>query len=293
MVNRSKPTSIQEARRDPFLVSATIAVPGVVIELCDYPEISSEKIQVREEQPILSLGLSSLLPNSEGRFHPRSSGEFTRFGLLNFRPADVLSEMRFEGGVFFTVRCRFDRDYFARMTGLESWTDAQLAACFDIHQPRIEDAMLRLSEECTRPDSDTPAIAAGLVAVILVDLARYLREASGRATSRKGGLSARHMRRVRDRVESDDVAASVGTLAALCGFSRFHFMRAFRETTGATVGSFIEESRIRRAKSLLATGDDPLGEISRRLGYASPAAFSAAFRRATGRSPSAYRACLR
>lgn len=50
--------------------------------------------------------------------------------------------------------------------------------------------------------------------------------------------------------------------------------------------------RLDRAVDLLATGDLPIAEIAQRVGFSEPAAFTRAFRRWTGHSPSDYRAIL-
>ena len=82
-------------------------------------------------------------------------------------------------------------------------------------------------------------------------------------------------------------------LAALCGLSRHHFMRAFRHSTGETVAKYVEAARIRRAKKLLTDGTLSMAEISAALGFPSPASFSTVFHRATGRTPGSYRGRMR
>ena len=94
-------------------------------------------------------------------------------------------------------------------------------------------------------------------------------------------------------IDRDGAPPAVDDLAAACGLSRFHFMRCFRQTVGVSPGAFIREARIARAKALLAADGRPLADLARELGYAGLPAFSAAFRKATGRSPGAYRAFMR
>ena len=293
MASRSDPVPVRKAQAHPDLVEAAIELPGVAIELCAFPPVIPEKLLVVEARSVLLLGLSPLLAHSSGRFRAARSAPFARFGPLSFRPAGVPVELRFDGGAFNTIRCRFKKRRIDAVFGTGELSDAQLAACFDIQAPRIEDAMLRLAEELASPGPDSPALAAGLVRTITIDLARHLRDVDRIAGRRRGGLTSRHLRLVLDRIDHVGPPPAVGELAALCGLSRFHFIRSFGESLGVSPGVFIGQKRMARAKAMLAAGGRSLSEIARELGYSSLPAFAAAFRRSVGRPPGAYRACLR
>ena len=287
------PIPIREAQRLPDLVIGQITLPNASVELCAFPEVVAETITVTEEEPVLSLGLSPLLGSSEGRMAGDRRTPFARFGAMGFRPAGVPMEMRIEGGAFHTVRCRFAPDAIAQALGDQPLNDAQLAACFDIRSPALEDAMLRLAGEVDRPAFDTPALAAALTSTILIDLARYLSDAGHLAQRRKGGLSPRILRQVLARIDQPGTPPSIAELAQRYGLSRFHFMRCFKQSTGISAGTYIAQQRIARAKALLMIDTMSLTAIAHALGYAGLPAFSAAFRKATGRSPGTWRTFMR
>ncbi|OCC25507.1 hypothetical protein MB02_02400 [Croceicoccus estronivorus] len=287
------PLPIREAQRLPSLVTGRIPLPGVTIELCAFPEVQPETLVVTEEESLLSLGLSRMLTGSEGRIAGDRRAPFVRFGALGFRPAGIPMEMRFDGGAFHTIRCRFEPWMLADGLSPTRLTDTQLAACFDIRVQTIEEAMLRLAAEADHPRPDSEALASALIATILVDLRRYLADARDRTERHKGGLPPRILRRALERIDRPGPAPSIAELASLCGLSRFHFMRCFRETMGTGPGAFVRQARITRAKAMLAADERPLAEIARDLGYSGLPAFSSAFHKATGRSPGAYRAILR
>ncbi len=69
--------------------------------------------------------------------------------------------------------------------------------------------------------------------------------------------------------EADDL----DTLAHLSGYSKFHFVRIFKECCGQTVHGFIQSCRLRKAGELERRGL-PRKEIGFALGFASPSAFS-------------------
>ena len=74
-------------------------------------------------------------------------------------------------------------------------------------------------------------------------------------------------------------------LAELANLSVFHFARRFKLTTGRPPYQYVLDWKIRRARQLLAAASQPVAAISDALGFASPAHFAAAFKRATGQSP--------
>ncbi len=78
-------------------------------------------------------------------------------------------------------------------------------------------------------------------------------------------------------------------LAGLVGLSRFHFCTAFRQATGQTPHAWLTALRIGRARRLLAEPALSVTEIGLAVGYQTPSAFAAAFRRHAGVTPGAFR----
>ncbi len=61
-------------------------------------------------------------------------------------------------------------------------------------------------------------------------------------------------------------------LARAAGYSKFHFLRLFRQHTGQSVHQYIDQCRVRRAQALAGTGR-PQREIAAALGFSSAAVF--------------------
>ncbi len=74
-------------------------------------------------------------------------------------------------------------------------------------------------------------------------------------------------------------------MASLCGFSRYHFTRLFRERFGLAPSRYVEQCRIRRAVALLQEGRLPIAEVGERCGYGDPNYFARVFRKAIGEAP--------
>jgi AraC family transcriptional regulator len=105
-----------------------------------------------------------------------------------------------------------------------------------------------------------------------------------------GGLSPMTLRRAIERLRSDsDADLSLAALASDAGLSRFHFCRAFKESTGLSPHAWLRQYRLEQAMNRLRDTDASIVSVASELGYASQTAFAAAFRRLTGETPSDWR----
>lgn len=71
--------------------------------------------------------------------------------------------------------------------------------------------------------------------------------------------------------------------------SRTQLYHIFKEVAGMSIGEYVAQYRMNKAKELLLSGGCPIDFISQTVGYASLSAFSRAFKRLTGMSPLKYR----
>lgn len=82
---------------------------------------------------------------------------------------------------------------------------------------------------------------------------------------------------------------TVPELARLAGFSRFHFLRVFRDCFGATPGEYLTRVRLERAKALLAADHESVTGVCLDVGFSSLGSFSTLFAERFGCPPSAWR----
>lgn len=78
-------------------------------------------------------------------------------------------------------------------------------------------------------------------------------------------------------------------LADLVDLSRFHFCTAFRIATGHTPHGWLTRQRIACAKTLLGDRRLRIIDIALLVGYETPSAFAASFRKVAGLTPSEFR----
>jgi AraC family transcriptional regulator len=122
---------------------------------------------------------------------------------------------------------------------------------------------------------------------------RVLAAHSGSPTSFQpttGGLAPKALLRAIERLHSDsDADVSLAALASEAGLSRFHFCRAFKESTGLSPHAWLRQHRLEQAMNMLRDTDASVVSVAAALGYASQTAFAAAFRKLTGETPSDWR----
>lgn len=85
---------------------------------------------------------------------------------------------------------------------------------------------------------------------------------------------------------------TVARMAAEAGVSRALFARRFREVVGRPPLTYVTEHRLDEASDLLTSTDLGVAQIAKAVGYADSFGFSAAFKRARGSSPTAFRHAL-
>jgi AraC family transcriptional regulator len=108
------------------------------------------------------------------------------------------------------------------------------------------------------------------------------------------GLSPQALSRAIERLRSDSNAdVSLAALASDAGLSRFHFCRAFKESTGLSPHNWLRRDRLEQAMSMLRDPNNSVPIVAAALGYASQTAFAVAFRRVTGETPTDWRRRIR
>lgn len=77
-------------------------------------------------------------------------------------------------------------------------------------------------------------------------------------------------------------------LAALCGISTVHFRKTFQSVYGVSPIKYLNDLRLSKARSLLASDYASIGQIAESVGFAGIYHFSKMFKLCTGLSPSEY-----
>jgi|KBSSwiStaDraftv2_1062776.scaffolds.fasta_scaffold80976_2 AraC family transcriptional regulator len=270
-------------------VKGSIQTPQATVELHDYRFYGRQVANFEPHASFLDLALSTRPGQAHGRYLDAPNAGNRRMGDVIFIPVGSRLHSEWGGGDQKSVCLEFDSD-----NGLagEDWTSFELDASLDVRSPFVRNGLARLAREIEQPGFESALMAETICIQLRIDLGRYFRATRTNEDICSGKLSASQLRQIEDRLEAEGPRPSVADLALDCGVSTRHFFRMFRTTTGMTLSEFAIERRLSRAKSLLASRKHPIKQISWICGFETAAAFSAAFRKATGFRPREYQRLL-
>ncbi|MBF0245553.1 MAG: helix-turn-helix transcriptional regulator, partial [Planctomycetes bacterium] len=80
----------------------------------------------------------------------------------------------------------------------------------------------------------------------------------------------------------------VDEMAAVSGYSRYHFSRLFRHATGSAPGEYLQKIRLNQAARSLTRSELSVKQIAHQSGFRDYNYFCRAFRQAYGQSPGAF-----
>ena len=102
------------------------------------------------------------------------------------------------------------------------------------------------------------------------------------------------LRKVREFVESHlSEQISLRDAARIAAYETTYFCAWFHRRSGLRFKQWLTRARLAKAAQLMCTGDRPIWEVSRTVGFTSVRTFERAFKGAMLLSPRAYRALVR
>jgi len=251
----------------------------------------ADNIRARRDSYWLDLCLTPRPRNARACYRDRwNPARFERLGRLILLPPDETVHTRSDGGPSqSSILCQLQPEPLRQwFDGELRWTTSRLEATLDIGDTRLRGLLLRLADELREPGFASAAMVELMVAQLAIELARYCTAIDA---TPGGGLAGWRLRLIDERLRDAEQMPTLAELAQLCGLSVRQLTRGFRASRGRSIGEHIADSRVERAKGLLAAGQS-IKSVAYTLGFAAPSSFCFAFRRATGQTPLAYRSGL-
>jgi AraC family transcriptional regulator len=151
------------------------------------------------------------------------------------------------------------------------------------------DTAVKLRKQSESAGSDHRLYFEALGVVLAHELVRLNAGIRSVVTPVRGGLAGWQQRIVTSYIEehlSEQIPLT--TLARLVRLSPYYFCRAFKQSLGMPPHRYHNSRRIEQAKTLLAKPGLSVTDIGLTVGFGETSSFSAAFRKATGFTPSDY-----
>lgn len=238
------------------------------------------------------LDLYCLIGNAFDNFAWRGQEVAQPVGRIFMRPPGVhvtgaaasAADVRF-------LKCRFSSNWLQETVGdLVDWESLDTSSCLNIVNPDIERSIKRLAIEARHGSVASDLLIEALATTLCIDLTRHFNERSDRRLRPTVTQPAARVEKVRQIVALSETIPSPRELASELDLSVVHIRRLFRAETGDTLTNYLRDASISRACELLSHSDLGLKSIAYRAGFACHSAFSSAFRRAMGLTPSQFRA---
>lgn len=269
-------------------IGSVFSFRGYRVEVRDYvwPEptvcsgITSDSAQMLMLHPSVGKGPYAQLERG------RNQATIDHLGTIHFVPDDAKLTANLAAGHLIALWCICDP---AMIPGYDSiaWNKGHLSDALDVKSPLIRTGMQRLIQEITHPGLASDLFVEGTMLTMTAELSRMMADTQKAHAAR---LSHRELSLIDTIIEGSRTAPSLGDIAAQCGISRRHLIRSFRQSTGTTLGQHALELRLNRAKRLMSDPSLRIKQIAFECGFSSAPAFSAAFHRVTGCTPTQYMA---
>jgi AraC family transcriptional regulator len=217
-----------------------------------------------------------------------TSQRFEKLGRVYLLPPGETIQTRSDGANSHgSVLCHLRADALSRwFDGELEWTNRRLEASLDIPDVNIRRGLEKLGEEMRHPGFASEMLVELIAAQLAIELGRYF--ALFDKIPRVGELAQWRLRAIDERLNDLLQTPTLSELADLCKLSIRQLTRGFRASRGCSIGDYVANHRIERAKQMLESSKS-IKTIAYSLGFNSSSGFCFAFRRATGMSPGEFR----
>jgi AraC family transcriptional regulator len=211
-------------------------------------------------------------------------------GKLTFVPAGHAYYERYEPRVLTQVVYFYFQPETIPTLVERGCTDANLAPRLFFEDATLWNTALKLKKLL---GTDSQAYIDALGVVLAHELMRLNGGRQPVEPPARGGLAPWQQRIVTSYIEEHFAEQiPLATLAQLARLSPYYFCRAFKQSLGVPPHRYHNNRRIEHAKTLLANPAPSVTDIALTLGFSETSSFTAAFRRATGITPTSYHRSL-
>jgi AraC family transcriptional regulator len=177
-----------------------------------------------------------------------------------------------------------------RLSGVDFDTDGRRRQeMLNIRNDYLVSTLIRVRHELLTRSEETPLLLESFQAIITRELVRHFSAPNAHYRMRGEPMDGEYVYQLGRRLREERFQVDLATLSKEFGVTPRHFARLFRDATGLQLTSFVRRNFIQAATDLLSDKRILIKEVAYRCGFSGTAAFSSAFKKATGRTPNAYR----
>lgn len=217
--------------------------------------------------------------------------DYRLMGDISFIPPDTPLFYRSVAGSQRSITCMFDPVKLAERWQISwQWPDFDLSRSLAIGNDLVRLSLRKICEEILSPGFAHSAQIEMSLMTVALELHKEMGAGDTKMDAAAGKLRQRDVELLKAMVlDYDGAGPEITELAAALGMAPRQLAAAYRAATGHTLRTMIAQMRIERAKADLHCRSQLIKQVAFNAGFQSSAAFSAAFRKATGQTPEEYR----
>jgi AraC-like DNA-binding protein len=266
-------------------VLGQLAVPGMRIKVRWFPAGANNQQVWQARSSVLSFS-RVVGEGVQHRDMAKHSSSFHAAGPLTFWPQSAVWESRKNHSQVLTVSAYFD-------TSFESATVHKNPEGIRIDDFSMLEMMHTLHDEVRTPGMATHELVGAIGNILRIKLSRLMSQQARNPSMRK---PCRSMDVAMLHALIGHTGGRLPTTAELAEkfkLDRRDLLRLCKKTIGMPPSRYIEETKLARAKMLLATSSLTMKQIAYEAGYSTASHFSTRFGQFTGLTPSAFRSKAR
>jgi AraC-like DNA-binding protein len=258
-----------------------LEVPGMRIKVRWFPAGANRSQVWHARSSILSFSRVIGEP-VQHRDVSKPASSFRPAGPLTFWPHSAVWENRKNHSQVLTVSAYFD-------TSFTSATPNRSPEGIRIDDFSMLEMMQILHDEVRMPGMATHELVGAVGDILRVKLSRLMAQRARNPSIRKPcrSIDVAMIHALLD--HTDGRLPTTAELAEKFNLGRRELLRLCKKITGMPPSRYIEETKLERAKTLLATSTLTMKQIAYEAGYSTASHFSTRFGQFTGLTPSAFR----
>lgn len=192
------------------------------------------------------------------------------------------------------IACYFNSSFFEEYTGIKDrWSPSNLEKLEIINSTRIKEYLLLLKRELITPGFASGYFVDSIGRILLIYIGRLFNKTPTIYNANKKNkkiLPKKYLDNINQIIEdTHGKSVTIEEMSTVCNLSKDYLRHAFKDTTGQSLGAYINDRKIIIAKNLLTKENLLIKEIAYRTGFANDKSFCVAFKRATGETPTEYK----
>ncbi len=222
--------------------------------------------------------------------YARPDGEYVTSHAVIFVPPGQRIRARWTGGRIRTVSCCFRPGLLKSNPALlHNLMNLDGDHLFNLRSAFLESGMCRIADETVSPGLDSDFMVRSLLHALCSDLHRTALAVPSEPEI-MGALSPGQLQMLQQLLrDTNGQLPMAEDLAHRCGVMPRALSSLVKGATGMSLRHYVAKERLNRARDLLDDRRMLIKQVAFSCGFASPAAFAAAFRKATGMTPAEYR----